>query len=236
MIRVILVKILLFLGYLNAAHASANFEIPADTMVRISGVVYNTYDSSTVPATILYQKLPYYDDMGMVSSDKADGEFEMYMVKNVKYTVQVKANGFDTIEEEFVVRDDSNSGELKKHFYLKPDADHRRISLDDLRFSSGSAVITSDSYEELDDLVEWMNQRAEKMIQLEGHTDFAGNASANMRLSQDRVEAVKEYLVNKGIKKNRIRTKAFGGTQPLSQDRTPEAKAKNRRVEVRILN
>jgi outer membrane protein OmpA-like peptidoglycan-associated protein len=56
-----------------------------------------------------------------------------------------------------------------------------------------------------------------------------------MKLSQDRVEAVKKYLVSKGIDKNRIKTKAFGGTQPLSNDRTEEAKALNRRVEMRVL-
>ncbi|MEM8895354.1 MAG: OmpA family protein, partial [Bacteroidota bacterium] len=80
------------------------------------------------------------------------------------------------------------------------------------------------------------NDRPDKIIQLEGHTDFQGNSAANMQLSQDRVDAVKEYLVDNGIKKNRVLTKAFGGTQPLSTERTDEAKASNRRVEVRIIN
>ena len=72
-------------------------------------------------------------------------------------------------------------------------------------------------------------------IQLEGHTDSQGNASANMELSQDRVEAAKKYLVSKGIDKGRVKTKAFGGTQPLSNEKTEEALALNRRVEMRVL-
>ena len=64
---------------------------------------------------------------------------------------------------------------------------------------------------------------------------LAGNAEANMKLSEARVEAVKEYLVKNGINKNRILTKAFGGSQPLFTERTDEAKTKNRRVEVRVI-
>jgi outer membrane protein OmpA-like peptidoglycan-associated protein len=57
-----------------------------------------------------------------------------------------------------------------------------------------------------------------------------------MRLSQGRVESVKDYFVDQGVKKNRVLTKAFGGSQPLSQDRTDEAKKRNRRVEVRVIS
>jgi outer membrane protein OmpA-like peptidoglycan-associated protein len=62
-----------------------------------------------------------------------------------------------------------------------------------------------------------------------------GDAKQNMKLSEQRVEAVKDYLVDKKIHKNRIKTKAFGGTMPLSEDNTPQAHSLNRRVEVRIL-
>jgi outer membrane protein OmpA-like peptidoglycan-associated protein len=72
-------------------------------------------------------------------------------------------------------------------------------------------------------------------IQLEGHTDTRGNADQNMNLSQERVDAVKGYIVGKGIQENRIKTRAFGGTKPLSTEDTEEAHASNRRVEVRIL-
>ncbi|MEL6557121.1 MAG: OmpA family protein [Bacteroidota bacterium] len=238
MIKVIISNILLFLGYIHATQATSfeSYKLPGDTLVKITGKVVNVDDSTSIPATILYQKLPYYDDMGMASAQDDSGEYEMFMIKNVKYSIMVKASGFDTIEEEYVVADNENAGLIKKHFYLSPDADNRRISLDNLIFASSSATISKGSYSELDDLAKWMSDRPSKIIQLEGHTDFQGSATANMQLSQDRVDAVKSYLSKKGIKKNRIRTKAFGGTQPLTKERTPEGKAKNRRVEVRILN
>ncbi|NJM26972.1 MAG: OmpA family protein [Bacteroidia bacterium] len=73
------------------------------------------------------------------------------------------------------------------------------------------------------------------VIQLEGHTDYQGDPKDNLKLSQQRVNAVKEYLVGRGIKSGRVKTKAFGGSMPLSRDDTPEAHRMNRRVELRIL-
>ena len=73
------------------------------------------------------------------------------------------------------------------------------------------------------------------VVQLEGHTDYQGDPKDNIKLSQERVESVKRYITSKGIAKSRIKTKAFGGTMPLSRDNTPEAHRLNRRVELRIL-
>ena len=109
------------------------------------------------------------------------------------------------------------------------------MRLDNLIFEVGKSKIDPESFSELDLLVNLMNENPKMVIQLEGHTDFLGDSRANMRLSQQRVESVKDYLAEKGITKSRIRTKAFGGSQPLSRDNTPEAHRLNRRVEVRIL-
>jgi outer membrane protein OmpA-like peptidoglycan-associated protein len=109
------------------------------------------------------------------------------------------------------------------------------MRLDNLIFEVARSKIDPDSYAELDLLVSMMNEHKSMVIQLEGHTDYLGDASKNMKLSQQRVEAVRDYLVGKGVHKNRIKLKAFGGTMPLSRDSTPEGHRLNRRVEVRIL-
>ena len=109
------------------------------------------------------------------------------------------------------------------------------LRLDNLIFDVGNSKIDPESNTELDVLVNLMRENPRMIIQLEGHTDYLGDSRANMRLSQQRVESVKSYLGNKDIARSRIKTKAFGGTQPLSRDNTPEAHRLNRRVEVRIL-
>jgi outer membrane protein OmpA-like peptidoglycan-associated protein len=109
------------------------------------------------------------------------------------------------------------------------------MRLDNLIFNVGTAKIEASSDQELNEVVKMLKDNPKMIIQLEGHTDVQGSPSLNMKLSQDRVDAVKNYLVSKGASKANIKTKAFGGTQPISRDNTEEAHKLNRRVELRVL-
>jgi OOP family OmpA-OmpF porin len=208
---------------------------PANLMVKLSGKILTRADSTPIKARILFEKLPYYDDMGMAST-VAEGKYELYLLKGFTYNLKVTASGFEAKEIQYVVKDEEGIKELLENFFLEISEERRLIVLENLNFDSGRAGIRSESFEELDRLAEWIKARPQIMIQLEGHTDFEGNANANLKLSQDRVEAVKEYLGKKGVNKSQVLTKAFGGTEPLTQDRSAEAKASNRRVEVRVLD
>lgn len=202
--------------------------------VEVYGKILSKKDSSEISASLFYEKLPYYDDMGMAKSN-SEGIYKFYLINDTKYNFKITKGGFVEYIEEYAVVDEDGDGAVEYNMYIEPEAEPELITLEDLIFSRGSDRITESSYEELNELVLWLNERPNMIIQLEGHTDFAGNADANMRLSQARVEAVKDYLIKQGIKSNRVLTKAFGGTQPLFTERTDEAKAKNRRVEVRVL-
>ncbi|MEQ8240532.1 MAG: OmpA family protein [Cyclobacteriaceae bacterium] len=229
----------LFAFTLTLIYYSISAQVNSDVFIRLDGEVLSTKDSSFVEGVSLsYEKLPYYDDMG-IGKSKALGKFEFYLIQGKKYAFRAKKAGFIDKEFEMEVTDDDENGFTSYQFYLEAEPEEPElelITLDNLIFARGSAQITESSFTELDNLVNWLDERPSLVIQLEGHTDFAGNDEANMRLSEARVTSVKEYLLDKGVKKNRVLTKAFGGTQPLSQDRTDEAKIKNRRVEVRVIS
>jgi len=212
----------------------AAFGQAKDTYVRLTGKVLSAKDSSAVSASMLYEKLPYYDDMG-VSKSNGEGGFEFYLIDGLKYNFKLTAGGFLELTEELTISNENGDGSMNKIFYISPEEEPELMTLNNLIFARGSDQITESSYAGLDELVKFLEDRPNLIIQLEGHTDFAGNAEANMALSEARVEAVKDYLVSKGVKKTRVLTKAFGGTQPLFTERTDEAKTKNRRVEVRII-
>ena len=74
-----------------------------------------------------------------------------------------------------------------------------------------------------------------KKVLVEGHTDDVGAASTNMRLSQKRADAVRDYLVGKGVSADVLDAIGFGETRPLEKARTRSARAKNRRVEFKII-
>lgn len=206
----------------------------ADTLITVAGKAINEKDSSTISATVSYEKLPYYDDMGITRS-QPDGSFELSLIQGTEYIIRVENNdGYEPYSENILVRNEGNLS-MALLLKIKPVEDEELITLKNLTFNSGSAVIRNTSYASLDEFANYINSRTDVNIQLEGHTDFAGNADANMALSQARVEAVADYLAKKGVKKTRITIKAYGGSQPLSTDRTPEAIAINRRVEVRLI-
>ncbi len=203
-------------------------QVSNDELVLVTGKMFKAQDSTPVVANILYEKLPYYDDMGMTST-KSDGTFEIQLIKGQKYNFSVTKEGFNKFTQELEVK-----GPQEFNIYIEEDILELR-KLENLIFARSSDKISPSSYSELNELAIWLNENPSIIIQLEGHTDFAGNPDANMRLSEARVLAVQEYLIDQKVKKSRIFTKAFGGTQPITRETTEEAKALNRRVEVRVI-
>jgi len=220
-------KIFFFIFLVCALHTTV-FAQSNDILVTVKGNMLRLQDSTSISGNILYEKLPYYDDMGLVSVSD-DGLFELQLVKGESYSFSVSKPGYIDYQSNQDI-----TGDMEIDLFIKEDIIELR-KLENLNFASGSNRINGASYQELDELAKYLIENSSLIIQLEGHTDFDGNADANLRLSQSRVEAVKNYLIDKKVKKNRIFTKAFGGTQPLTEERTPEGKAQNRRVEVRFI-
>lgn len=103
-----------------------------------------------------------------------------------------------------------------------------------LEFEFDKAIIVEESYGDLEALTNVLLVRKELNIELEGHTDNNGTEEYNMRLSKDRVEAVKKFLVVNGVDANRIKTSYYGESRPIADNSTREGRAKNRRVLISI--
>jgi outer membrane protein OmpA-like peptidoglycan-associated protein len=80
-----------------------------------------------------------------------------------------------------------------------------------------------------------MNERPAMTVEVTGHTDATGPAKYNLGLSERRAKAVTGYLVNQGIASDRISTQYYGETKPIESNETREGRAKNRRVEFKIV-
>jgi len=99
-------------------------------------------------------------------------------------------------------------------------------------FDSGKDVIKAESQAKLDELLPILSKYPALKIRIEGHTDNVGDDANNLKLSQARVDAVKKYLVNKGVASGRMTAIGYGETKPIADNNTEEGKAKNRRVEL----
>ncbi|OEU65221.1 MAG: hypothetical protein BBJ57_12035 [Desulfobacterales bacterium PC51MH44] len=99
-------------------------------------------------------------------------------------------------------------------------------------FDTDKSDIKSGFYPELDAVVTVLNKNSDLKVEIQGHTDNVGKAAYNMKLSENRANAVMGYLVQKGIDSNRLSAKGLGLTQPIASNDTPEGRAQNRRVEL----
>ncbi len=110
-----------------------------------------------------------------------------------------------------------------------------KTAFENLEFNTGNAIIKEVSYPSLNELAELLIKKKNWKLQISGHTDNVGDAQKNLVLSKQRAEAVKAYLVSKGVEASRLNTLFFGETQPIATNDTPEGRQKNRRVEMTVI-
>jgi outer membrane protein OmpA-like peptidoglycan-associated protein len=111
----------------------------------------------------------------------------------------------------------------------------KKVVLKNILFETGKSVLTSGSYTELDHLLNIMTENTQMKIEISGHTDKTGSEPLNFKLSEARAKAVVDYLVKKGIDHSRMEFRGYGSLQPIADNATSAGRAKNRRVEFKIL-
>ena len=95
-------------------------------------------------------------------------------------------------------------------------------------------MIRDQSYESLDSLASVLLKKPEWKLHIAGHTDNKGDEQDNLVLSKKRAEAVKAYLISKGVKADKLIVEFFGETKPIADNSTSEGRQKNRRVEMEV--
>ncbi|MEJ7647112.1 MAG: OmpA family protein [Chryseolinea sp.] len=200
-----------------------------DEEILAEGKVTDSRTGRGIKANIRYSSIP----TGGISGRFADSTFSFPIFGTAKYQITAEAKDYNPRTVIVDPKDINEEKKVLRDISLTPSGQTMRLT--HLIFAQGKSTIDPKSFAELDEVSQMMKENSKMVIQLEGHTDNQGSSKANMALSEDRVEAVKRYLVSKNIAKDRIKTKAFGGTQPLANEMTQEARSMNRRVEMRIL-
>ncbi|MBN2519979.1 MAG: OmpA family protein [Bacteroidales bacterium] len=152
---------------------------------------------------------------------------EKYRINAKNLDLAIKRAKLEWMSEE----DDELS--LQRDYHLQTIKVGAKFELENIFFDFGKATLKEESKNSLDKLYDIMN-RSEIVIELGGHTDNVGSDEANLQLSQDRVNSVRQYLIEKGISELRIAAVGYGEQYPIASNETDEGRAKNRRVEVQI--
>ncbi|HYC84352.1 MAG TPA: OmpA family protein [Chryseosolibacter sp.] len=205
-----------------------------EPVMLVSGKVLNAKTQMPLEAVIRFDDLGSGQEVGEARSTPGTGEYRIALPVGKTYGYHAAASGYLSVNENLELIDLTEYNELRKDLYLVPIEVGESIQLKNVFFVQSKPELKPESYPELDRLVDIMRDNPTVEIQLEGHTDNLGRADANLLLSEKRVEAVKEYLVSKGIRSSRITGKGYGGSRPVAPSDTEVNRQLNRRVEFKI--
>lgn len=198
-------------------------KLPEARKITLRGMVTNAKTNQPVQATLNFTSTKTVTAMA-----EPNGQYSADFPDSTSYAVKVEATGYVGVLEKLEWRKLTGSA---LNFKLTPIEVGTHVDLKNVLFELGSAKLQESSYPELNMVVDFLEKNPRVTIELAGHTDNRGSKSLNLRLSTDRVNEVRKYLVEKGINGGRITGKGYGGTRPIAKGNSEEAHSKNRRVE-----
>ncbi len=170
----------------------------------------------------------------IVITDSISGKYSALIDNPGPFLIEVEANGFFFLNETFQFSEGQTF--VAKNYALKRMETGVKIVIENILFTSSKATLLPSSFKELDKLTDLLRTNSTIHIEVSGHTDNVGSAATNKKISKERALTVRNYLVSRGIEEERVDYQGYGFDQPIAPNDTPEGKAQNRRVEIKILN
>ena len=200
-----------------------------DKVVKVFGKVVNSKTNVPIDASLRFES-----DTTRVVNSVAEGNYTILIPSVNEYVIKVEAPGFVGNMERLDIRT-FEMKQLEMNFKLQPIEIGATVNLKNVLFQQSTANLLTESSDELNMVADFMKANPKIEIELSGHTDNRGLSSHNVRLSKERVDKVKEYLVSRGIESKRINGKGYGGIKPIADNDAEETRKLNRRVEFTIV-
>ncbi|MEQ8241965.1 OmpA family protein [Fulvivirga sp.] len=157
---------------------------------------------------------------------RPDGSFQFDLINNNNYLLIIQGEEFFRIEELFYL-----DGEMQLNKTTEPISS--KLKFESIEFEEGKAEMSTPMYSDLDKLADFLLDNPEFKLHISGHTDSDGREDFNLKLSQERADIIKEYLVYFGnVNESKISAKGYGSSKPIATG--SEKKSLNRRVEFEI--
>ena len=205
---------------------------PIAKKLMLTGTVYNKKSSQPIGAKVDFTLRP---DMRSTYSVQAEGgKYSLEVGKLGWYVLTATAEGYlsSTDSTGFTTEDLSP---MTKDLYLEPIEVGLTVRLKNIYFDFNKTTLKSESFVELNKVVDFLEQNPSVEVEIGGHTDSKGTDVYNNTLSQGRSQAVVDYIAKQGIDASRLTAKGYGESKPIDTNDTPEGQANNRRVEFTVL-
>jgi len=200
----------------------------------LKGIVYDADTRDKIQASFELIDLSTKKVVVASNSTPGSGEFIVVLPSGRDYALNVSKDGYLFHSENFTLTAPKNFEPYQKDVALIPFKEGGTVVLKNVFFDTDSYVLKPKSEAELDKLYDFLVQNSKIKIEIGGHTDNQGKLANNKILSKNRAEAVKNYLVNKGIDTNRLTFQGYADEKPIDTNETPEGRANNRRTEFKI--
>ncbi|MCO6495509.1 MAG: OmpA family protein [Bacteroidetes bacterium] len=210
-------------------------EIMPEPVIIIRGITTNKKNGEIIQAEIKYYDIYTGQVIGKVISNAETGEYSLILRKGIYYSFDANADNFIGESHSLNTTELKDFGKIEQNFELTPIEKDVTIRLNNIFFETDKSELLPASFTELDKLLGLLNKNSNIKIEISGHTDDVGSESYNQKLSERRANAVRDYLISKGIKAERIVAKGYGEAKPVVENNSTENRALNRRVEFTIL-
>jgi outer membrane protein OmpA-like peptidoglycan-associated protein len=215
------------LGGLDVFSVEPNPFAPGGVTV-VSGIVRDANTRAPLSAAISVTNLKTGEEVARFRSDDQTGRYLVVLQPGETYSITAEAEGYLFYSDQYeVVR--RTDVALQHDIDLYPTLSGRTRLL--VFFDFNSATLKRESFPDLNRAVNVLKENPNMLVTVGGHTDSVGSDSYNQKLSQDRANSVKEYIVRQGINGSRIDAVGYGETRPIADNGTEEGRALNRRVE-----
>jgi len=211
-------------------------EVKPEPVVIIYGKVLDKETGKPLEATITYYNLNTNQEVGIARTNPVDGSYKIILPCGQAYGFHADKTGYYSERTSVDLTEIKTYTEIERNLLLTPMKVGSKIALNNVWFVQSKPVLLTTSYDELDSLVQILKDYPTIKIEISGHTDNVGNPKLNQKLSEDRVEAIKKYLIDKGISASRLTGKGYGSTRPIASNAKEETRRLNRRVEFTIVS
>lgn len=209
-------------------------ELQPDAILLLSGKTFEQSDSSIIGAKIKIYDMVSGEFVGFGQSNPITGDYEIALPLGRKIGIYAEKEGYFAEIEMIDLRKSTSYTEVHQDLYLGKLQEGSLFQLNQIYFDRNKATLKKNSYYELNKLIEVLNKHQNLQISIEGHTE-PGNNDRLVELSEQRVKAVIEYLISKGIMPSRLKGIGHGGKKPLNNSTLERELRRNRRVEFKII-
>ena len=215
-----------------------SFDLPKNlrpqTINYVKGMVFDEENKNKLGALIDIIDLKTNKSIYTAYADAFDGQFLATLPNGSDYSLNVSNEGYLFYSENFSLEKYKPGVPILLEVPLQKIAVGKKVILKNIFFDTNKFDLKTASLSELDKLIGFLKDHPSIKIEIDGHTDNVGNDEANMLLSLNRAKSVYSFLMDHGIKADRLSFKGFGETMPVSENSSSEGRANNRRTEFLI--